>query len=101
MEVLAPDGCPTTAAAGLFAALRRLDAAGLDAIVAEPCAEHGLGHAIMDRLRRCGRAGLRPAHSRGRRASRTRSRSQRSISAGSDVKRTATEPLSTTDSTLA
>ncbi len=53
LEVLAPDGRATTAAARLFAALRRLDALGLDAIVAEPCAESGLGHAIMDRLRRC------------------------------------------------
>ena len=52
VEVLAPDGLPTTAAAGLFAALRRLDAAGLDSILAEPCEEHGLGQAIMDRLRR-------------------------------------------------
>ena len=41
-----------TAAARLFAALRRLDALGLDRILAEPCAETGLGHAIMDRLRR-------------------------------------------------
>jgi L-threonylcarbamoyladenylate synthase len=57
VEVLAPDGRPTTAAAGLFAALRRLDAADLDAIVAEPCAEHGLGHAIMDRLRRAAARG--------------------------------------------
>jgi L-threonylcarbamoyladenylate synthase len=52
VEVLAPDGRATTAAAGLFAALRRLDALGLDLIVAEPCEETGLGHAIMDRLRR-------------------------------------------------
>ena len=50
--VLAPDGSPETAAASLFAALRRLDAAGLDLILAEPCDEAGLGHAIMDRLRR-------------------------------------------------
>jgi L-threonylcarbamoyladenylate synthase len=57
VEVLAPDGSATTAAAGLFAALRRLDAAGLDAIVAEPCDEQGLGHAIMDRLRRCAARG--------------------------------------------
>jgi L-threonylcarbamoyladenylate synthase len=57
VEVLAPDGLPTTAAARLFAALRRLDAEGLDAIVAEPCEEHGLGHAIMDRLRRCAAGG--------------------------------------------
>jgi L-threonylcarbamoyladenylate synthase len=52
VEVLAPDGSPETAAANLFAALRRLDAAGLDLILAEPCEETGLGHAIMDRLRR-------------------------------------------------
>jgi L-threonylcarbamoyladenylate synthase len=52
IEVLAPDGSPETAAANLFAALRRLDAAGLDLILAEPCDEAGLGHAIMDRLRR-------------------------------------------------
>jgi len=40
------------AAAGLFAAMRRLDAAGLDEIVAEPVLEEGIGHAIMDRLRK-------------------------------------------------
>ncbi len=53
VEVLAPDGQPATAAANLFAALRRLDARGLDLLVAEPCSEEGLGSAIMDRLRRC------------------------------------------------
>ena len=53
VEILAPDGQAGTAAAGLFAALRRLDALGLDSILAEPCDEHGLGLAIMDRLRRC------------------------------------------------
>ena len=52
VEVLAPDGAVETAAARLFAALRRLDAMGLDGILAEPCAETGLGYAIMDRLRR-------------------------------------------------
>jgi L-threonylcarbamoyladenylate synthase len=52
VEVLAPDGSLATAAANLFAALRRLDAAGVDLILAEPCSESGLGHAIMDRLRR-------------------------------------------------
>jgi L-threonylcarbamoyladenylate synthase len=51
-EVLAPDGRLATAAAALFAALRRLDAAGLDLILAEPCETRGLGLAIMDRLRR-------------------------------------------------
>jgi L-threonylcarbamoyladenylate synthase len=52
VQILAPDGSLATAAANLFAALRHLDAAGLDLILAEPCAESGLGHAIMDRLRR-------------------------------------------------
>jgi L-threonylcarbamoyladenylate synthase len=40
------------AAANLFAAMRRLDEAGLDLILAEPVPEHGLGVAIMDRLRK-------------------------------------------------
>ncbi|HEX9779647.1 MAG TPA: L-threonylcarbamoyladenylate synthase [bacterium] len=53
VELLAPEGDMETAAAGLFAALRRLDALGLDLIVAEPVPERGLGLAIMDRLRRC------------------------------------------------
>ena len=57
MEVLSPDGAKGTAAARLFAALRRLDAAGLDRILAEPCDEAGLGHAIMDRLRRAAARG--------------------------------------------
>lgn len=52
VEVLAPDGALDTAAARLFAALRRLDGMGLDCILAEPCEETGLGYAIMDRLRR-------------------------------------------------
>ena len=52
VEVLAPDGQLTTAASRLFAALRRLDGLGLDLILAEPCPEEGLGHAILDRLRR-------------------------------------------------
>lgn len=52
VEVLAPDGSPVTAAARLFAALRRLDALGLESILAEPCPETGLGLAILDRLRR-------------------------------------------------
>jgi L-threonylcarbamoyladenylate synthase len=52
VEVLAPDGSVETAAARLFAALRRLDGLGLDRILAERCEETGLGYAIMDRLRR-------------------------------------------------
>ncbi|MCB9648694.1 MAG: threonylcarbamoyl-AMP synthase [Deltaproteobacteria bacterium] len=52
VEVLSPTGDLTEAATHLFAALRRLDAAGLEHIVAQPVPEHGLGRAIMDRLRR-------------------------------------------------
>jgi L-threonylcarbamoyladenylate synthase len=52
VEVLSPAGDLREAAHRLFGAIRRLDAAGLDRIVAEPCAEAGLGLAIMDRLRR-------------------------------------------------
>jgi L-threonylcarbamoyladenylate synthase len=52
VEALAPDHRLTTAAANLFAALRRLDTRGLDLILAEPVPEEGLGRAIADRLRR-------------------------------------------------
>ncbi len=51
-EVLSPSGDLREAAATLFAKLRRLDEAGLDLILAEPVPEHGLGIAIMDRLRK-------------------------------------------------
>jgi len=40
------------AAANLYGAMRRLDEAGLDMIVAEPVPESGLGAAIMERLRK-------------------------------------------------
>ena len=53
VEILSPDGDLREAAAGLFRALRRLDALSLDRIVARPIPENGLGLAIMDRLRRC------------------------------------------------
>ena len=53
VEVLSPSGDLREAARHLFAALRRLDALGLDHLYAEPCEERGLGVAIMDRLRRC------------------------------------------------
>lgn len=56
VEVLSRDGNLAQAAAGLFAALRRLDALGLEAIVAELVPDEGLGEAINDRLRRA--AGL-------------------------------------------
>ncbi len=51
-EVLSEEGSLREAAVNLFAAIRRLDAQGLDVIVAEPVPETGLGRAIMDRLRR-------------------------------------------------
>ncbi|NOS81255.1 MAG: threonylcarbamoyl-AMP synthase [Nitrospira sp.] len=53
IEVLSASGDLREAARNLFAALRRLDALGLDRLYAEPCDEQGLGLAIMDRLRRC------------------------------------------------
>jgi len=53
VEALSPgSGKLPEAAVRLFHVMRVLDAAGLDAIVAEPVAETGLGQAIMDRLRR-------------------------------------------------
>lgn len=52
IEVLSPSGSLREAASNLFAALHRLDAMGLDAIVAAPLPERGLGTAINDRLRR-------------------------------------------------
>lgn len=53
VEVLSTTGDLREAARHLFAALRRLDAQGLDRIYVESCQEEGLGMAIMDRLRRC------------------------------------------------
>jgi len=52
LEVLSPDRNLKTAAAGFFAALRRLDTAGLDQLVAWPFPDEGLGLALNDRLRR-------------------------------------------------
>ena len=53
IEILSPGkGKLTEAAVRLFFALRLLDGAGLDAIVAEPVSETGIGRALMDRLRR-------------------------------------------------
>lgn len=52
IDVLSASGDLREAARNLFAALRRLDALGLDRLYAEPCDEQGLGLAIMDRLRR-------------------------------------------------
>ena len=50
--LLSPRGDLGEAAQRLFGALRTLDAAGLDLILAEPVPDHGLGRAINDRLRR-------------------------------------------------
>ncbi|NLG35090.1 MAG: threonylcarbamoyl-AMP synthase [Lentisphaerae bacterium] len=55
VEVLSRAGDVREAAAHLFAALRRLDAQGLDVIHAERVPDRGLGRAINDRLRRAAR----------------------------------------------
>lgn len=53
VEPLSPgSGKLAEAAIRLFYVMRSLDEAGLDAIIAEPVSETGLGVAIMDRLRR-------------------------------------------------
>jgi L-threonylcarbamoyladenylate synthase len=54
IEVLSNDEALTSMAAGLFAAMRRLDAGGYRRIFALAVPEAGLGRAIMDRLRRAG-----------------------------------------------
>lgn len=52
VEVLSATGDLREAAARLFSCLHTLDHAGLDLIYAAPVPETGLGHAIMDRLRK-------------------------------------------------
>ncbi|TDC84131.1 threonylcarbamoyl-AMP synthase [Micromonospora sp. KC606] len=52
VEVLSPGGDVTEAAARLFDALHRLDAAGVTEIHAEAVPEEGVGRAVNDRLRR-------------------------------------------------
>ena len=52
VEVLSATGDLREAAARLFDAMHRLDAAGLEGIVAERVPDRGLGRAINDRLRR-------------------------------------------------
>lgn len=54
IEALTATGDLREAAAGFFAALRRLDGLGLDRIVATPFPDEGLGRALNDRLRRAG-----------------------------------------------
>ncbi len=57
IEVLSERADLREAATRLFAAMRRLDEAGLDLIVAEEVPETGLGCAIMDRLRKAAARG--------------------------------------------
>lgn len=52
VETLSVSGRLEEAAANFFAALHRLDRAGLDRILATPFPENGLGRALNDRLRR-------------------------------------------------
>lgn len=52
VEVLTEQGDLKIAAAGFFAALRRLDRLKLDVIIAWPFPDTGLGRALNDRLRR-------------------------------------------------
>ena len=52
VEVLSPDGDLQEAARNLFSALRRLDTADMDLIVAQRVPEVGLGIVINDRLAR-------------------------------------------------
>ena len=52
VRVMGSRAAPEVIAANLFALLRELDEAGLDAIVVEGVAERGVGRAVMDRLRR-------------------------------------------------
>lgn len=52
LENLSPTGNPEEAATRLYAALRRLDAAGLERIIARRLPEAGLGRTINDRLQR-------------------------------------------------
>jgi len=52
VEVLSAEGSLTEATAGFFAALRRLEAAPVQRILAKPFPETGLGRALNDRLTR-------------------------------------------------
>jgi L-threonylcarbamoyladenylate synthase len=51
-EILSPSADLREAASNLYSALRRLDEAGLDLLIAETLPVTGLGAAIMDRLRK-------------------------------------------------
>ena len=51
-EILSSSCDVREAATNLYGAMRRLDAAGLDLIVAEPVPDSGIGKAVMERLRK-------------------------------------------------
>lgn len=55
VEVLTRKADPAEAAANLFSAMRRLDASGVERIIAERVPDIGLGRAINDRLTRASR----------------------------------------------
>jgi L-threonylcarbamoyladenylate synthase len=55
IEILSANGDLREAAANLFAIMRKLDEAGLEAIVAERMPDQGLGRAINDRLLKASR----------------------------------------------
>ena len=57
---LSPRGDLVEAAANFFAALRTLDAAGVERIAVMPIPAHGLGEAINDRLKRAASAATIP-----------------------------------------
>ena len=57
VETLSDDGDLAEVARNLFAALRRLDTAGLSLIHCDTCEPQGLGQAIMDRLQRAAARG--------------------------------------------
>jgi L-threonylcarbamoyladenylate synthase len=52
VERLSTSGDLREAAANLYGAMRRLDEAGLDLIVAEALPQNGIGAAIMERLQK-------------------------------------------------
>jgi L-threonylcarbamoyladenylate synthase len=58
VEYLSANGDLREAACNLFAAMRRLDAAGVEIIAALPIPNTGLGLAINDRLRRASQKGI-------------------------------------------
>ncbi len=52
ISVLSANGNLNEVASGLFAALREMDNLNLDLILIDSCIESGIGHAIMNRLKR-------------------------------------------------